>query len=168
MEMPCRVKRWPLNGSATILRGPLAFSIKIDDRWQRWIGKDINQNYDFRGTYEVYEDMIKGTDEWPNYEVIPRSSWNYALKLSENLKECLKVVLKKNVHKQPWTPDGVPVKITVRARKLKDWNLYGEYTPEVPKSPVESDEPEEEITLIPMGAARLRMACLPVLKSEKG
>ena len=168
MKMPCRIKRWPLNGSVTILRGPLAFSVKIDECWQRWIGDDKNQNYAFRGTYEVYEDMVKGTDEWPNFEVIPQSPWNYALKLSDKLDESLTVVSKKvNIPRQPWTPDAVPLEIRAKACRLKYWKLEGEVTPEVPKSPVASNEPLEEITLIPMGAARLRMACLPVLKCEK-
>ena len=163
MAMPCRVRRWPRNGSATILRGPLAFSVKIEEHWQRWVGEDENQNYDFRGTYCVYEEMVKGTDEWPNYEVLPTSPWNYALILSEDAKESCKVIVADEIPDQPWTPDTVPLAITVMARRLPEWRMEGECTPEVTKSPVFSAEADEEITLIPLGAARLRMACLPVV-----
>ena len=168
MDMPCRIKRWPRNGGATVLRGPLAFSVKIEEEWRRWVGDDKHQNYDFRGTYEVYEEMVKGTDEWPNYEVLPASPWNYALLLHDDLMRSLSVSVNEDVPPNPWTPDATPVVIKVRARRLPSWSLQGEWTPEVPKSPVRSDEPVEEISLIPLGAARLRMACLPVLAKETG
>ena len=32
----------------------------------------------------------------------------------------------------------------------------------VPRRPVEADEKVEEISLIPLGCARLRMSCLPI------
>ena len=51
MEMPCRVKRWPLNGSATILREPLAFSVKIE----RWVS-DL-------------------TPSWPSQTIPPRGAF---------------------------------------------------------------------------------------------
>jgi hypothetical protein len=36
-------------------------------------------------------------------------------------------------------------------------------TGELPASPVSSDQADEEITLIPMGCARLRISVFPVL-----
>jgi hypothetical protein len=41
--------------------------------------------------------------------------------------------------------------------------MQDETVAELQESPVYSDEKEEEITLIPMGCARLRMSCLPIV-----
>jgi hypothetical protein len=41
--------------------------------------------------------------------------------------------------------------------------LENETVAELQMSPVASDQPEEPIALIPLGCARLRMACLPVI-----
>jgi hypothetical protein len=38
---------------------------------------------------------------------------------------------------------------------------------EAPEGPVQSDEPEETVTLIPMGCARLRISAFPMLGSAK-
>jgi len=36
---------------------------------------------------------------------------------------------------------------------------------EVPQGPLESDQPEEQLTLIPMGCARLRVSAFPTIGS---
>jgi hypothetical protein len=70
---------------------------------------------------------------------------------------------------QPFTPENVPLEIRSRAKKIPQWRqdrlgLVGLLQP----SPAKSDEPEETVTLIPMGAARLRIASFPVIGSGPG
>ena len=64
----------------------------------------------------------------------------------------------------PFTPDSAPILLHAKARRIPAWTLdrnglVGKLQP----SPVRSDEPVEAITLIPMGAARLRITVFPVI-----
>jgi hypothetical protein len=59
--------------------------------------------------------------------------------------------------------DAAPIEITVKARRVPQWTLEENQTVgNLPISPVETDEPEETIRMIPLGCARLRIGCLPV------
>jgi hypothetical protein len=65
---------------------------------------------------------------------------------------------------QPFTPDTAPIALNAKARKIPAWqvdrlNLVGP----LQQSPAKSDEPVEEITLLPMGAARLRISSFPTI-----
>lgn len=65
---------------------------------------------------------------------------------------------------QPFRPDSAPIVLKARGKRIPEWKqeangLIGE----VGQSPVRSDEPIEEITLIPMGCARLRISSFPVI-----
>jgi hypothetical protein len=65
---------------------------------------------------------------------------------------------------QPFTPENIPVSIRAKARKIPAWTqdklgMVGLLQP----SPALSTEPLETVTLIPMGAARLRITSFPVI-----
>ena len=67
---------------------------------------------------------------------------------------------------QPFTPDSVPLRIKARAKKISGWTLDKDgLVGKLHQSPVRSQEPEETITLIPMGAARLRISAFPAIGS---
>ena len=64
----------------------------------------------------------------------------------------------------PWKHTGAPIEIKAKGRRIPGWqkdefNLVGLLS----ESPLNSKEPVEEITLIPMGAARLRISAFPVI-----
>jgi hypothetical protein len=65
----------------------------------------------------------------------------------------------------PFTTGAVPIQIKARGKKIPSWTLdkYG-LCSVLPAYPVKTSEPEEGITLIPMGAARLRISAFPQLK----
>jgi hypothetical protein len=65
---------------------------------------------------------------------------------------------------QPFTPETAPIQIEAKAKRIPAWKqdqlgLVGKLQP----SPVKSDQQVETITLIPMGAARLRISSFPVI-----
>jgi DUF1680 family protein len=144
VEMPMEVAltEWPRTGSVTVDRGPLSYSLRIAERWQR----------------------CGGTDEWPEWEVFPASPWNYGLVVDrEDPGRTIEVVQKKAVADQPWTVDAAPIEIRARGRRIPNWGLENETVAELQMSPVASDQPEETIAMIPLGCARLRIACIPVI-----
>jgi len=65
---------------------------------------------------------------------------------------------------QPFTPDAVPLSLRAKAKKIPAWQadrfaMVGKLQP----SPVKSEVPVENVVLIPMGAARLRISAFPVI-----
>jgi len=64
----------------------------------------------------------------------------------------------------PWTLRNVPLKLRATARRVPEWKLdrHG-LCAELQDSPVKTEEPGETITLVPMGAARLRVSAFPVV-----
>ncbi len=136
LPMSIETKTWAKQGNAiSVYRGPLAYSLKIGEKWQR---------------YGVNE-------KWPAFEVFPTTPWNYAL-LPSGMR-----VEKGAVVPQPFTPDVAPVRILAKGRRAPSWNLAANgLLQEMPPSPLSTAEPLEEITLIPMGCARLRISVFPV------
>jgi hypothetical protein len=145
LDMPMRISvtRWPRNGSVTVERGPLSYSVKIGEKWVR----------------------CGGTDAWPDWEVLPTTPWNYGLVLDPAQPNGSLEVMSNGAAPaaQPWTVDTAPIEIKAHARRIPGWGLEGETVQELRQSPVRSDAPEEEISMIPLGCARLRMACLPLV-----
>ncbi len=146
LEMPMEVShtRWPRNRSVTIDRGPLSYSVRIQEQWKR----------------------CGGTDEWPDMEVLPASDWNYALVTDDNGAPIVEnVTASETLADQPWSVDNAPLELKVKAKRVPDWVLEeGGSVPELQKSTAATAAQTEEIRMIPMGCARLRMSCLPTTK----
>lgn len=142
LPMELALSTWPRNGSVTVERGPLSYSLAIGEQWRR----------------------CGGTDEWPEWEVLPTTPWNYGLVLDPaHPLSGFEVRQRGPVPEQPWTPEGAPLEIRAHAKRIPNWKLEQETVQELRQSPVRSDQPEEQVSLIPLGCARLRMACLPVI-----
>ena len=64
----------------------------------------------------------------------------------------------------PFTTDAVPITMTVKAKRIPEWQLdrHG-LCAVLQDSPVLSEEKTETVSLIPMGAARLRISSFPVI-----
>ncbi len=145
MPMQISLTEWPRNGSVTVDRGPLSYSVRIEEEWKR----------------------CGGTDEWPEWEVLPRSPWNYGLVIDRNNPTASLQLTEKNLRTgQPWTVKAAPIEIKARAKRIPNWKLENETVQELRPSPIKSQEPEETISMIPLGCARLRMSCLPTIDNE--
>jgi hypothetical protein len=148
LPMKLAVRQWPKNQNAvSVDYGPLSFSLAIQERFAPCGGRDSH---------------------WPEWEVFPASPWNYGLVLDEGYPAfSFKLVQTGGpLAAQPFTPETTPIKLEAMGRRIPNWqadanHVIGKLQP----SPVKSDQPDEKITLIPMGAARLRVTLFPVIGS---
>lgn len=146
LDLPMRtmVRTWQTNGrSVSVDRGPLTYSLKIGERWRRHAG----------------------TDRWPGFEVFPATPWNYALINPTHPSATFPVAKAPGpLPPQPFTSENPPLTIRARARRIPSWRLEANgLVAEVPPSPLRSEAPIEEVMLIPMGCARLRISAFPTV-----
>jgi len=159
--MKLKVRTWEKNKNSVSLNyGPLTYSLKIKENYTRLDSKQTAQ-------YDSKWQENSDPSQWPSYEIQPSSVWNFGL--SGNLNDLEKTF---TITHKPWPKDNfpftlesVPLEIKTKAKKIPSWTIdqYG-LCSELPQSPVSSTEPEEEITLVPMGAALLRISAFPVVK----
>jgi DUF1680 family protein len=145
LPMDVRLRTWTKNRhTVSVDRGPLTYSLQI------------RENYVRHG----------GTDPWPAWDIFPASPWNYGLELPAKRPERAFKVVRQSwpADDQPWRWDAAPVQLKTQARRIPAWTLDEKgLVHEVQDSPVRSTESVEEVTLIPMGAARLRLSAFPVI-----
>jgi len=132
--MAVRTSTW-YNNSVAVERGPLVYSLKIGEIWHK----------------------IKQTGPAADWEVYPTTPWNYALAMGGMQ------VTERPVVRQPFAAESAPVEITAKARRLPQWTLVDDSPGPLPVSPVTTKRPEETVTLVPYGAAKLRITAFPVL-----
>ena len=128
--------------SVSITRGPLVFSYPIGEDWVKLRTQGM-------------------TSDW---QVFPASQWNYALAVDEAAAQKVGVE-ELAVGNTPFALDKTPVELQVFARKVPAWRAVDGVAEVVPQSPVESKEMEEKLTLVPYGAAKLRITAFPRLKT---
>ncbi|WP_395575681.1 beta-L-arabinofuranosidase domain-containing protein [Streptomyces sp. BK79] len=145
MRLPQRttLRHWPEQHDAvSVQRGPLTYSLKIGERYERY----------------------GGTDTFPEYAVHATSPWNYGLTPSPRT-----AVARDDgpVPDNPFTQETVPVRITTEARRIEEWIADDErVVAPLQPGPARSDAPVETVTLIPMGAARLRITAFPTASPD--
>ncbi len=145
LPMQISVHKWEKNNNAvSVGYGPLTFSLKIGEKWV----------------------TNGGSEAWPENEVFPTTPWNYGLILDEHESVRSFQVVKKPgpSANQPFQPENAPFELHAKARRIAAWKQDGQgLVGKLQPSPVKSDEPVENVTLIPMGAARLRITAFPVI-----
>jgi Beta-L-arabinofuranosidase, GH127/Ricin-type beta-trefoil lectin domain-like len=121
--------------AASVSYGPLEFSLKITENWS----------------------MVSGTAQWPQWQVDPGSAWNYGLVPGA----AISVATGGNVN-DPFNQANAPITLTTSGQVIADWQADSQQvvTPLV-TGPVAASGPVEQVSLIPMGAARLRITSFP-------
>lgn len=147
VELPMTIKTsaW-VNNAVGIERGPLVFTLDLDESWKP------KKEYRFNGM------------DFSEYEVFPTRPWNYGLILDAASPARSFTVQKSPVSGNPFAPEKTPVRLQVKARKIKEWTLApnGVHAMEPPLY-AETSEPVEEVTLIPFGAQRIRVTYFPLI-----
>ncbi len=161
LPMKLNKHTWDKNkGSVSINYGPLTFSLKIDESY-----KQMDSKKSAIGDSKWQENTDQS--QWPSYEIYPASLWNYGLVLNEKPLEDQFEIIKKPWPENnfPFTQEAVPFVLKAKGKIIPEWILdkYG-LCDLLPQSPVPVSTKEEPIELIPMGAARLRIASFPVVK----
>jgi hypothetical protein len=152
------------NHSVAVLRGPLYFSLRIDKEY-----KSVKINYDNFG--------YKGSVDW---EIYPKSAWNYGLMFDKLNPERGIEVVENPVTSYPfadrgdmiWSADSgkyltwdkeAAVIIKTRGMKIAGWTLKDNSADIPPLSPVRPEGTPEVIELVPYGSAKLRITEFPVI-----
>jgi hypothetical protein len=144
LPMKITLTTWAKQANAvSVNRGPLSYSLKIGQRWER----------------------IGGTEEWPELAVYPTTPWNVGLIVDKaNPAASLEVVKRPIVAGQPFDLDTAPLELLGKGRVIPQWTLFKNCAGPLPPSPVKSDQPAQDITLVPMGSARLRVSVFPTVE----
>lgn len=135
------------NEAVAIERGPLVYSLKLGEKRDR-----VNAE-------KPHRELPHG-----DFEVRPTTPWNYGLLVDDARPETGIVFEERPVGPVPFSPDGAGMAAKVKGRRLPRWKLANGWAGEVAVGPQESEEPLEDLTLIPYGCTNIRVTEFPRLK----
>ncbi len=135
--MPARVTRW-FHNSAVVERGPLVFALPVKAEWVK---------------------LKSYAEKSADWELKPESKWNYGLDLGD----CNFSVKQNSIGSVPFSSAQPPVTLGASGRQVPSWTIQENSAGQLPISPVESTGPVDQLTLIPYGAAKLRITAFPVV-----
>ena len=158
VPMSLSMRRWQVNkNSVSVDYGPLTLSLKIKERY---VKRDSKETAIHDSQWQKNADA----SQWPTTEIYADSPWNYALYLNPaNALGDIEVVKKPwPADNFPFTLESVPLEFKAKGRQVPSWTLdatklCGVLPDECAPKAVTLDD----ITLVPMGAARLRISAFP-------
>ncbi len=156
LPMTPRVRTWDqMKNAVSVDYGPLTFSLKIPETYRQVDGTKTAQG---DAGWQPGVDQSK----WPTYEILPNGPWNFGLPQNPKFE----------VVRKPWPADGnpftlehAPLELRTTGYRIPGWTLdENGLVAILPRSPVAVTTKPEPITLVPMGAARLRISSFPTVR----
>ena len=144
LPMKIRTNSW-FNNSVSVERGPIVFALKIKEEWKK----------------------LSGQEPFADWEVYPKSPWHYALVIDKESPEDYFSVEVSDVSDVPFSSANPPVTLRSKAKRVENWGLENNSAGKLPISPVCLDTEPENVTLIPYGATKLRIAQFPYTLPKK-
>jgi len=162
LSLPMRVKStvWQQNkSSVSVNYGPLTLSLKIDEEYEAHDSRDHEFVQDDSHWQEGVDASL-----WPCYVLRAKSDWNYGLVVDEqNLPVNFSIIRKSYPEDdRPFTLEGTPLEFTAVGRQIPSWKFDSTgMTDMLPTKFAPRASETTPITLVPMGAARLRISAFP-------
>lgn len=142
--MPITTRRGT-NSAISIRRGPLVYSLAMEEQWSVLEG----------GNKQGFE----------SFGVASPTPWNFALEVDEaNPSKSIDVV-KEPASPNPFETGKASPRLKVSAKKLDGWKARfdGLVALDPPMSPIHTEAPSETIELVPFGTQMLRVTDFPIL-----
>ena len=161
--MHLSTRMWQVNKhSVSVDYGPLTLSLKIKERY---VQRDSKETAIHDSKWQKNADA----SQWPTTEIYADSPWNYALQLrgfGRHALDGIQVVKKEwPADNFPFTLDSVPLEFKAKGRRVPSWTMdETELCGVLPDEDAAKAEQLEDITLVPMGAARLRISAFPTTR----
>jgi hypothetical protein len=137
------IRTWAANqNSVSVHRAPLAYSLQITENFVQ----------------------TGGTAQFPQYEVHAATPWNYGLALPASNPASALTFRNSgaSLGSNPFSIADNPLAITAPAQQIPNWRVDDENViSTLQPSPVQASGVTTSVTLIPMGAARLRITSFP-------
>jgi hypothetical protein len=162
LPMKIQTREWEKNkNSISVNYGPLTFSLQIDEKYVK------NTNSKETAVADAKWQESADPAKWPTYEIYPASAWNYGLLLNKEKTTESFTVEKGSWPKDnnPFTNNNAPIRLKAKGKQISEWKIdqYG-LCGLLPVSPVKTIELQTNLTLVPMGGARLRISAFPVVE----
>jgi hypothetical protein len=142
LRLPMPVTLWQgEHRSVAIERGPLVFALRVGDYWKK----------------------VKGEPPFADWEVYPETPWNFAIRIDREHPEQSIRFESKPMSERPFSPDGAPLLARLSGRVVPWWTLEKNAAAPPPESPVRSDQPLQELVMLPYGCTSLRVTEFPTL-----